>query len=530
MGNGNAVNINGTVTTPETPVPYLQHALLSFSPSTTLFSDGFKNSTQPWMFLSPATNLGLVAELSSQDWASQLKSLGATPDEPIWIAADAHFNQLSVADGQGIRARLQKPDVLYVGRRTSAVVSINTFTFSNNTAGRTRVKVNPAKFLYSGQDPAGALADVTVISDGVLTVTELAEDLVAQLNADTEFAAVFLASNVAGVVSITSLQPGYPLVVEYRVTNPGPSVVLAVTTANVANAYRDDLIEMQEAFETGSDLDPPMRRAYWVSDLQGDDVVNAEGMAWVEAEGLKNPIYDYQFVAWSTSGNKPIKIGANFVGNFDAASTHSAAAIAKQANGGEGWHRSGVHDHDRLEFVAAALLGRTIAYLPGATSFTSKVLNGATVASKMSGRDYANSETLSLSRTFNWYSAEGPQGSEKWGYLADGSYMDRVWLADFSVYICKLRLQQWMTLKNIVAYSNDDIAAAAGILSNALAQLPAINQDTINVTFLTREQVPPNFIAGRVYNFYITFAQSFGVINRLGTLDDKLQIFISDGG
>jgi hypothetical protein len=531
MGNGQAVNIKSTVTTVVPVVPYLNHALFTFRPVDAAFLAAFIASEQTWMYQSPATLEGLVAELTGENWQSRLKSLGANSDEPIWKALDAHFNQVSVADAQGIRARLSKPDAVYIGRRTSAVVSQLEITFTTNDAGRVRVKINPAKYIYSANDPTGSLADVTVVADGVLTPTQLATALAAALNALPAFTALFSATPALGVVTIASLVAGYPLMADVLTSTPGPTVTQEVVTANVANAYRDDLFEMQEAAETGAQLDPPTRKWYWIHDLQLDDVVNAEGMAWVENEGdvgVNNPILDYQFVSGSSTGNKSILFGADLIGNFDSNATDSASQVAQAANGGLGWSRSSVHDHDRAEYLVPALLGRTIGFLPGQVSFTSKVLFGQTASSRISGRDYADAETLSFDRSLNWYSAEGPNGSAKWGYLSDGSFMDRKWLEDYATYLSTVRLTGWMQLKDIVEYSDDDIIAGAGQISAALATIPAINASTITVSFLTRAQVPDGFIAGRIYNFFVSFATTNGVINRIGTLDDKIQIFLAD--
>src|SRR5690606_25678416 len=132
----------------------------------------------------------------------------------------------------------------------------------------------------------------------------------------------------------------------------------------------------------------------------------AEGMAFAQNQGDSaqfTPIRDYQFEAWSTSGARLVTIAAAQVGNFNPSATASASQVAAAANAGEGWNRAGVDDHDRYEFVAPALLGRTIGYLPGNTSFTSKVLYGGTPASRMSPRDFGDNETLTFDRTFNFY-------------------------------------------------------------------------------------------------------------------------------
>lgn len=532
MGNAPSVVVKTQVLSPVTPSPYLQRALITFVPSTAEFLAGFTAATQPWMFQDQNTLLGLVAELGPNNWQSRLLSLGATNTEPVWRAVDAHFQQQSVADSQGNRTRLPLPESVFLGRRTSAAISENTVEFDTNTAGIVRVKVNPAPFIFTSGSPAGSLADVTIVADGVLTTTQLGDALAAALLAIPGFAANFDATNAAGVVTIESLIAGFPLIVEISVSTPGPTMIHTVTTNNVAAAYETDLNEMQLAAEFGSHLNPPTRKWYWCTDLQGDDIVNEEGFKWVEDQNdvsLHNPPRDYQYLGWSTSGGKPLlNLDGDLVGNFDPDSTASAAAVAKAALNNAGWTRGGVHDHDRWEFVVPALLGRTIAFLPGQVSFTSKVLYGATANSRMTPRDYGDNESLSQDRTFNWYGAEGPRGSHRWGYLANSSFIDRKWLEDFCSYIVKFRLIEWAQLKDIVAYIDDDIEAGAGIIAGAMSELPAINNDSIRVTFLRRDQVSSNDIALRIYKFYIAFADTNGVINQIGTLAEPISISLID--
>lgn len=536
MGNAPAVSVVTTIASNTPVVPYLNHALITFRPEDSTFATNFAASTQDWMFLSSATNQGLVAELGVDNWQSRLKSLGATSTEPVWTAVDAHFNQLTLPDARGNRVRIVKPDVVYIGRRTSAVASVNTFTFTGNDAGTCRIKVNQAKYLYASSDPAGSLVDVTVTADGGLTTDQLATAAAAALNAVTDFSAHFLAGAVGSVVTVTGDVAGYPLILSIANSTPGPTTTQAITTANVANAYYDDLTEMQDALEFGSLLDQPMRRVYWITDLQGDDTVNAEGAEWVQDQGDSaqfTPIRDYQFVMWSTSGARLITISGNQVGNFNPSATASAAQNAQDANGGEGWNRAGVHDHDRYEFLGPALLGRCIGYLPGQVSFTSKVLYGGTAASRMSPRDFADDETLTLgdSRSFNWYSAESPLGlgSAKWGYLADASFMDRKWTEDYVSYQVRTDLLTWMQINSIITYTDADIAAGAAVIKAAMVKIPAIIPNSIGVTYLGRDQVNPANIVARIYYDYSPTGNSSGVINRIGTPSSPIQIVISEG-
>ena len=535
-----AVSIKTTVASPVTVVPYLNHALISFVPEDSAFASAFAASTAAWMFADPNTLQGLVAELGPSNWQSRLQSLGAPTTEPIWTAMAAHFGPLAYPDANGNRERIVKPDVVYVGRRTSAVVSANTFTFDTNTAGRVRIRVNQAKNLYAGSTPVGSLADTTVVADGVLTVADLADAAAAQLTALADFAAHFTAtSDAVDTVTVTSLVAGYPLILGIRSSTPGPTVTQAITTANVANAYRDDLREMQAAAEftdPGVVDEPQQRRWYWITDLQGDDVVNAEGLAFVENQADTasfNPPRDYQFAAWSTSGSRSITIAGSQVGNFNPASTASASKAASTANGGTGWTRGSVHDHPRYEFLVPALLGRTIGYLPGDVSFTSKVLAGENAAAKMSPLGYGTNEGLTLgdSRRFNWYSDDGPgiTGMAKWGYLSDGSFMDRPWIADYVTHFATTDLLAWMARKNITSYTDVDIQAGAGIIEAAIAKVPAVLPDTIGVVSIARDAVNPANIVARVYFDYTGAGTSGGVINRFGTPSSPIPITITDG-
>lgn len=535
MGNNPSVSINSSVVGQASPLAFLHRAQVTFVPSTTAFANGFAASTAPWMFQSPATLQGLVAELTKDNWPGRLKSLGATPDEPVWRWLDAHFRQLLVADSQGERERIQLPDVVYIARRTSAVVSRQTFTFATNTAGRVRIRVNRAKFIFATATPAESLADVTVIADGVLTVTELATDAVDQLNAIAGFADVFTASNVAGVVTVVSNVAGYPLLIEVTPSTPGPTMTQAITTANVANAYRDDLLEVQEALETGSQLDPPMRRAYHLTDLQGDIVVDLEGLQFVEDQAntsLHNPPRGYLFHPWSPIGNKVITLAGDRVGDFDPGATDSLAQQAVAANGGAGYSRGQVISHDRYEFPVAGLLGRVIGYLPGEASFTDKVLYGSTANSRVSPRDYGDDEYLADDRRFNWYGNEGPKGSMRYGYSPSATvgFVDRKWLEDYATYLATKDLVAWKQLNNITTYTDAAIEAGTNIIRLALSKLPAIDPATIVVNFRTRAQVDPNDIALRVYKDYAGFAVSLGVINKIGTLAEPIQLVVSDGG
>jgi hypothetical protein len=536
MGNNPSVSFQTQVIAPSPGLNFLHRALFTVRPSTADFLAGFTASTQSWMRISPTTGLGLVAELGANNYASRLISLGATSADPAYIAIDAHFKQLAVASPNGSIPAIKKPDVVYLGRRTRAVNSAQTFTFGTIGAADTsvRIRVNPAKYLYSGETPAGAMADITVEADGVLTVTDLAADAVSQLNAITMFGANFLAANLLGVVTVTSLVDGYPLIIEVTATANGPTMTQAITTVNPAGDYALDLTDIQACAEyntTGDNV--PARLWFWITDLQGDDVVNDEGAEWAEDQAdtaVYTPPRGYIFGEWSMTGNKSIKIGADFVGNFDPAATASASQTAQAANAGTGWTTSFVLDHDRLEFAVPALFGRCIGYLPGEVSFTDKVLFGSTDNAKMTARDYGDADSLTEERKFNFYGAEGPKGACQWGFLSDGSFIDRKWLEWYVTYLCSTRLVSWKQRNNITAYTDDSIEAGAGIIAAAIAELPAIDTSSIAVSFLGRAAVNPNDIATRVYKDYSAFAVSFGVINKIGTPADPIMVTVNDAG
>ena len=532
MGNYPAANFLGVVQSPIVVTPYLQHACFTFVPSTSDFLTGFTTSVQSYVYPDPVTNLGLVAELTPNTWQSRLKALGATSTEPVWRAVSAHFFQLQVADATGARAAQALPDVVYIGRRTRAVPSVQTVTFATNTAGTTRVRINPAKYIY-GTD--GALADVTITSDGVLTPTQLATALDAALTAVPGFTAIYNPVAALGVVTITSVADGYPLIVEITASTPGPTVTLAVTNANTPGDYALDLDDIQTAAELGSQLDPPSRKFYWMTDLQADDVVSLEGMGWVDDQSDTDlhPIPNrYIFLGWSTTGAKVMTIGGDQVGNFNPSATASLSQNAQAALNNTGYYRAGVIDHDRWEFVVPALLGRCIAYLPGDVSFTMKVLFGSTANAKMTGRSYGDDESLAANeeRSFSWNSAEGPQGSFKYAATPSGEFFDRPWLADFAAYNCYTAVIAWQQINNIIAYDNDTILGGRAIIAGALARIPAINPATITIAYLTRAQVDPNDIANRIYKDYMGFGVTFGIINQVGTVASPITITLKDAG
>jgi hypothetical protein len=80
---------------------------------------------------------------------------------------------------------------------------------------------------------------------------------------------------------ITGDVAGYPLVLFIRSSSPGPTMTQVITTANTPGDYALDLDDIQAAAEFGNLLDFPSRRFYWITDLQGDDEVNARRLSCV---------------------------------------------------------------------------------------------------------------------------------------------------------------------------------------------------------------------------------------------------------
>lgn len=532
MGTYAPANVTTSIATADGALPYLNHLGATFTPSTTAFADGFAASVQSWAFIDPNTDECLAIVVSAGTWRSRLQSLGATKTEPIWRFCNCHFNQLLVADSQGNRDNIVNTDALYLLRRTRAVVSSETFTFTTNTAGKVRIRVDPAPFIFTTPAPikTGSLADVTIEADGVLTPTQLATAAANALLAVPGFAALYDATPTVGAVLVESLVEGYPLIIQIDVTTGGPTMTQVRNTANVAGDYALDLDDLHRVVELG---ESPSRKYFWLTDTQLDDVVSLEGMQWVydQEQDEDPPNDDYLFIAQSTTGDKPVKFGANFIGNFYSAATDALSQAAQEANVGEGFENAAVADHPLFEFVVAGIMGRMLGYLPGDVSGTAKVLFGSTADSRMTPRAYADDDLASAeNRSFSWYAAFGPRGNFQYAGTPARSFFDRVWLKYYATYQSRTDLVAWMQLKNIVTYTNDDILGGKAIIAQALAKLPAVTAPTIRVTFLSRGQVDPADISARVYSYYATFADSNGVINQIGTLTDPITIVIKDAG
>ena len=513
-----SVVIESSVAVVLTDLPYLNVMCLTFAPSTSAFKAGFEAGAS---FVDPTTNLGLGEELTVRNFESRLRAFGATPTEPVWQAVKGHFNPRATADAQGFRDRIKLPPRIFIAARTRAANSETTLDFTTNTTGFITITVNPSRNLFAD----GYLAQVVVEADGVKTAADLRDEAVAGLVAIPEFAALYLAAPGGGDdMTITDLAPdgGYPLVVKVEVTTGGPIITNTVTTANTPGDYALDLDDVKRVLELQDDpiTGKPERRMFFISDLQGDKTVNAEGYEWAQDEREEQVPRDYEFHGFSLD---PL--------NFDPLSAGtSEAEIAAAANGGTGWNYGSVCDHDLYEFPVPVLLGRTIGYLPGEISFTSKVLDGSVSEAKITPRDKADNASLAADRRFNYNSPDGPKGRWVWGYLSDGSFVDRDWLASYAKYVGEQAKLQFMALRNIVAFTNADIEAGASALRDGLLTIPALAQfpDLLTVTYKTRQELDSNSIAVREYVDYTVTAASGGVINRFGTIANPISVTISE--
>ena len=515
-----SVFINSQVTFRTTSRPYLNVALLTFAPSTSGFQTGFETNAS---FVDPNTLLGLGEELTINNYEQKLIGVfGATESEPIYQQVKGLFNPRGVADASGNRqpTNVTKPPRVFIAMRTRSVPWEQTIEFTTNTAGTVRITINPSRNLFDD----GYLFQLDVVANGVLTVTQLRDNTVAALNADAGFAALYLAAPVCvlGEFTITSLRDGYPLVCKVTSTTGGPVMTNAVTTANTPGDYALDLDDAKRVLELQDDpiTGKPERRYFFISDTQGDSTVNAEGYEWAQDEREAQVPRDYQFHGLS---HDPL--------NFDPASAGtSEAEVAAAANGGIGWEYGSVCDHDLYEWPVACLFGRVIGYLPGEVSFTDKVLDGSVSEAKITPRDKGDDASLADDRRFNYNSPEGPLGSWRWGFLSNGSYVDRDWTAQYARYVAEQGLIAFKQQRSIVAFTDDDIEAGRAALTEALLTLPAVAQfpDDLLVTAVPRAGLDPNDIANRRYVDYVVTGIYGGVINRFGDLADPISITLSE--
>lgn len=523
MGNDQSANVNASVVAPVTEKSYQQRALFSFVPSTVAFMNAFLAlQASDDVFIDADTMEPLVLRLTPSTWQGKLKALAALPSEPVWHAANAYFNPSAEPASNGVASPVTISDELYIGRRTSAVPTVKLLTYTTNDEGSTTYWVMPAKYIF-GNNPApnkGALAIFTIAADGVLTTTQLALAFQTAFNLAVPATIASAAPGAnPGESEVTSAAAGYPIVILVKSSNPGPTVTQEDTTVNVANAYSTDLQEMVNAAELAGEANPlaeSVRRFYWITDLQANDVVNAEGFAFVDAQAMLSPIRDYQFKGWSTDPE-----------NFDPLASSSPAQDAQAANGGDGWHRGVVYMHPRWEFAVAALLGRCVGYEPGGIQFSGRRLNNPGVPdAQIQPINYGDNEALANERKFDFYSSDGTDGMSKWGYLADGSYTDRKWTEDWLRRICTIELMRFQQVKEIVTYTDDDIVAGAGVIQATVATCLAVDPDTIVVTFKRRREVSANNIANRIYIDYFLVCGGRGIINQIGTPQNPVQITV----
>lgn len=521
MGNNQLANVQAAVVAPVTPKSYQQRAGFTFSPSTALFETAFLALVaSDDVFVDANTMEPVALRLTPGTWMAKLKALGALPTEPVWRAANAYFNPSAEPASNGVSAPVTISDELYIGRRTtSAVPTIKTLTYTTNDAGVTTYYVFPSKYVFTSQTPAGALATFTVTADAVLTVTQLATAFQTAFNAAVDPSIAVAAAGGPGESTVTSTADSYPIIILAVSSNPGPTVTQTDDTALVAGTYLADLLAITNAMERAGDTNPNaenVRRCYWWTDLQCCDAVNAEGFAFAEQQGALTPVRDYQFHGWSSDPE-----------NFDPLAASSPAQDAQAANGGEGWHRGAVFHHPRWQFDVPMWFGRCVGYEPGLINFSARRLFNPSVPDHQSQKiDYGDNESLAQERKFNYYSSDGTAGATKWGYLADGSFVDRKWTEDWIRRTCEEALTLFQQVNDIVTYTDDDIVAGAKVVQATVSRCFAVNPEQVTVTFRRRSEVNPNNIANRVYIDYFVVAGGRGIINQIGTPTQPVQITV----
>lgn len=497
-------------------LPYLNAAMATFTPSTAPFLAGFIAGAE----YIDAGGEGIASKFTIRNWESRLRAWGADESEPIWQVCSAYFNQRGAISGGG--SAIQKPPWLIVGRRTRAVPSQITIVFTAVGAAGTSITctVDRARFIYDD----GWLAQFTVDQDGLKTLTNLRDEMLAGLNAIAGFSAVYLAAAVGpATMTITSLADGFPLLVDTLSTTGGPSFTQTVTTANTPGDYALDLDDLRLYVEDSNDPveGVPGRKYFWIGDTQIDGVVDTEGAQWVEDAGEETlpRLYIYRGMTFDQDV-------------WDPAATTSIAQDWQIAAGGTGFSRASLGAHPYMEWYTWALLGRVIGFLPGESYFVSRELYGSTKYAKISPVDEGENASLAADRAFDYYSAEGAYGSSLWGYLSNSSFMDRRWVEAYAQWQVSTDLTAWKIARDDMAYDDFTIQAAVSVIKAALLKIPGIAKfpDLVSVTAKPRAQVDSNNIALRIYSgadFTINCAYA-GPINRFGTIGDPVFISISE--
>lgn len=520
MGADPSVVVNAEVVNPTSAVTHLQRAMFTFVPSTAPFLAGFQAAAQ---FGTPGDRIGAV--LTRNDYVTLLEGWGAAEDEPVRQALDAFFGPRAAPDAQGLRGTVIIADRVYIGRRTRAEVtqwSLQLLAPDPPPAGTITVTVCPKGEGPGTQRTFTFLAQEVVAYDGVDLLTVIRDNIVAALNANADFSAVALAAPVGGdTLTITTLAEGFPLIVTVEVSVGGVNFALTKVSNHVATSWSNDLDDINRAIE---DEGEQARSYYWLHDLQWDDDVNEEAFAYMTtlAQDPANPqAYQYHGQSYNQLNFDPLAAGT------------SPAEIANAAK----YARASVMDHSTprqlCEFLVAALYGRTTAYLPGEINFSDRVLNGSNANAIISKQDPGLNEPLATTRFFNFYSAEGPSGSSKWGYLASSAtgnprFIDQTWLEDYTEFVATVALIQFKQVRNIVSYTDVDIQAGVGVLTRVVAAIPAIIADSVIVTFKKRTEVDPQLIIERTYVDYIVSATAAGAINRFGTQSQPISITIQN--
>lgn len=489
-------------------------AMITFSAIDAAFRTGFEAQAR-WQ--DPSTGLGIADVMTPADWRSKLSLMGASEAEPIYQNVAAYFTGQSAANRQGVRQPVTRPPHLIIGLRSSGVQTQWEADFTTATAGVVTISINPSPSYYDGTH---ALAKIEIIADGVKTAADLRDEAVAALNALPAFAAAYTAAPGAGaLLEVESDAAGVPLWVSIIVTTGGPIITTTNVTANTPGAYTADLTLLRNVVELSPDPETGTpRRWFWaVTDTQADDVVNAEGFAWTQAETGLLPAREAFYFALSLN---PL--------NYDPTSAGaSPLEQATVANGGGGWSTGCMTISRNLEWIPAAILGRCLGFLPGAgdggISWSSRQLRGTLRWSRITPQTFDDLENMIESRRGNWYSAEGDGGSFKYAVGLDGNFLDRKWAEATARLFGYTDLLGLLIENHVVAYSNTGFKRGATAIEVALLRVPGIalamveDPESINVSFTPRAQIPVGESEFREMNRYDVTARFIPGIVKFGT-------------
>lgn len=492
----------------------LQRLLITFVPSTPGFAAGFATLGD----YGPV-NARRAMVLTPTNYRSRLEAAGAASDEPIWRALDAFWNPRGALDISGSRTPdpVALTDYIVIGTRELADPTSWNLDVTSNAVGFITVTIDPQG---SGDGTARILterAQVVVESDGVKTIADLRDEIVAGLTAIAAFTSVATAAPGGPAdLDVDTIADGYPLIVRVSVTSGGPTYALVNNTPYPALSWETDFDDVRQAVET----DGLGARAFWhVHDLQGLDALNLAAANYMDTLAAATVPAQYIYWAWSYS-----------LENFDPLAVGSPAEVWRTA----AFTRASLWDHDLAENLVPALLGRALGYRPGEVVFSALELNGSVDAAIITKRAKGANEYLANeeNRSFNFYSGDGPAGETKWGLLpaarqATPQWIDNTWLTDWLKFVCERDLATWKRSKSIVTYTDDEIVAGGEVLRDSAAAVPAILADTVAVSFLTRAMVSPADRQARRYNYWVVDAEGAGAMVRLGQTTFPIKVNVS---